>query len=138
MHRKICEHCGKEFEAVNIRAKFCSDRCRMAAYQEKHSEEINERRRLVREETRLKAQDEAKTRYKDTMAADDPRVQLVKLKRTQPFSHAYWEMFKRVDQEFYGSKTCVNGISVNSEYFAEGVVMSIEELGKIIITSEES
>jgi hypothetical protein len=27
-----CEHCGKEFETNNPVRKYCSDRCRMAAY----------------------------------------------------------------------------------------------------------
>jgi hypothetical protein len=32
MRRCVCEHCGAEFETSNPVRKYCSDRCRMAAF----------------------------------------------------------------------------------------------------------
>jgi hypothetical protein len=30
--RTACEHCGEEFETRHLRRRYCSDRCRMAAF----------------------------------------------------------------------------------------------------------
>jgi hypothetical protein len=30
--RVACEHCGEEFETMNTHRRYCSDRCRMAAF----------------------------------------------------------------------------------------------------------
>lgn len=32
---KVCEHCGEEFEARSLLAKYCSDSCRNKAYRER-------------------------------------------------------------------------------------------------------
>lgn len=47
--RSVCEHCGEEFATKNPRRKFCSDRCRMAAF-------ARRKRAAVRDEHRLREQ----------------------------------------------------------------------------------
>ena len=32
-----CKHCGEKFKAVRLDAKYCSSRCRVAAYRVKHA-----------------------------------------------------------------------------------------------------
>jgi endogenous inhibitor of DNA gyrase (YacG/DUF329 family) len=39
MRLVACEHCGKQFETNNPMRKYCSDRCRMAAYNARESAE---------------------------------------------------------------------------------------------------
>ncbi len=36
-----CAHCHREFPAKNLRARFCSDKCRAAAWQDQRRRELS-------------------------------------------------------------------------------------------------
>ncbi len=38
---KVCKHCGKEFEKKHWNAKYCSDECRIAAWEERTGKKMN-------------------------------------------------------------------------------------------------
>ena len=45
LRQVACDHCGEEFETRNAHRRFCSDRCRMAAFaRRKRAAERSERR----------------------------------------------------------------------------------------------
>jgi len=50
MYNLICEHCGKQFQAVNHYAKYCSVNCKSNAYHDKNRDEINRKWRDGRSE----------------------------------------------------------------------------------------
>jgi predicted Zn-ribbon and HTH transcriptional regulator len=37
LFERTCEHCGFVFETGNLRKRFCSDKCRVAAFQQRRS-----------------------------------------------------------------------------------------------------
>ena len=48
MGSELCEHCRAEFQRKTIRRRFCSDRCRKAAWQRQRETESAEVRELAR------------------------------------------------------------------------------------------
>lgn len=126
MYKKICKYCKNEFTAYKSNTIYCSDKCRKSAFKERRDKERNK----LREEriTTMRSTPDHVS-YKNKIPADDPRVLLSQAKAKGNNSVEYWELFKTVDDNFYGGRSVVNGIPTNAPHFAEAVFYKVETDG---------
>lgn len=147
---KECEICNTEFETVNPNQKYCSKDCR----KERIRRYDRDRKRKARQEARKiknaelerkrKEKELEERKYQKELEQKQERL-VAKAKRgdpwarmqlAKPFSYDYWEAYK--DYEINNSLQYentpiryVNGISVHDDYFADKVIITIEEQGRI-------
>lgn len=133
MYTKICPQCGKEFEALLKRKKYCSDLCRQRACRDR--KEDAPRQNQLREQALKDAQNRLEQSRKDfqrRLEAGDLTARWLDLKRRAPYSYEYWVVFAEYDSVFGGDLiTTINGIRTDHPHFADGVLVSIDELGVI-------
>lgn len=148
---KQCEMCKKEFETINPNKKYCSDECRKVRIREADKLKKREARKEVRDikntEKKEKNQVNMEKReqeyalrkvqrdeeLKKRVEAGDP---LARMDVAETNGIEYWEAYKQYTIEYaesWGrtSTSTINDISVHEPDFAEKVVQSIHELGRI-------
>ena len=125
--KKKCKYCGKEYDAIKRKQKYCSDACRKKAFRESQREERKEALRVYKE----RIPEQQRKAYTETMSVTDLRHRLVKLKARGLMTLEYWELYAEVDRIYYGGTGIVNGIPTNAPYFAESVLIQIEIDGRI-------
>lgn len=154
---KVCDYCGKEFDAPRGNYHYCSDGCREKAkakiranwekeydYTRKQRDIQRVKRSQIREERiqnaevrRLKKSEEIKQAaiqnriqlQEKADAGDDLSIMLLCGGNT---SLEYWRAYQRYELEHYNRRDrIVNEISIRENDFAEKVVESIRKTGVI-------
>ena len=150
--KKQCETCKKGFETINPSKKYCSDECRKVRIREAdklrkrkarkearstQNAEMEEKSRINREKREqeyAKRSLEQEEELKKRVEAGDPQARMRVAKMN---SIEYWEAYKDYEIEYAESwkngksTSTINDISVYEPDFAEKVVQSIHESGRI-------
>lgn len=129
--KKKCEHCGAEYQAHRPTQKYCSDRCRTAAYRERLQ---GDRKKALRAYRIKEAQPSPGMRTEGIDIAD-LRAKLCRMRRKGIMTEEYWKLYQEVDLKYYGGRSVVNGIPTNTEYFAEAVLIRVQEDQRIQIST---
>lgn len=125
-----CEYCGNEYHPSNKRQRFCSDLCRMRSFRKAQQNERKEAVKVYKD--RIAKPKQVKHQG---ISEQDPRSKVAKLKAKGIRSLEYWRAFQECDLQYYEGGTSVNGISTQLPFFAEGVLLSIEEQERVAITA---
>lgn len=164
MIEKICVICGNRFVAGSQNSKYCCSECRAegakltrrawedkTGYKEKQKLLMREKRGKQRKEDIEQKQKEKEERkrlnternnnrakqIKMDAAAGDPIARMLMVDK---YSKDYWIAFQdyelQMEKEYKrkSSKT-VNGISIYDDDFADNVILSIRNIGKIVINT---
>ena len=117
---KHCKYCGKTFYTATSKSRYCSDRCRAAAFRarKKQLPEAVPAPGIPRQETTHTART---IRHKDELFA-----KLLEEKRSRPYGKEYWQIFKQIaDRD--GVVYDLNGSTTTAEeYFADAAVFVVE------------
>ena len=119
--KKICEYCHKEYETDYKKQRYCCDNCRVRSYRERQRNERKKAMKGYRDHV-----PQPRRLYDNAISETDPRRQLARKKAGGILNSEFWELFAKVDREFYGGCTIVNGIPTTEEAFADLVLMQID------------
>lgn len=144
---KHCPICDKEFK--NSNRKYCSDECSAESIRERDRIRKRKKREAdqqARLEKAIKRREERKAnsnilevrehRHVTLKAKADKGDYMAIMALAKPFSYEYWEAYQQHEiQQAKQYKNepvrLVNGISVYDDLFAEKVLITIEELGRV-------